>query len=115
MIRLAFLAVAVAAFVVLWGVAPGYGLLVAFLVLFAHFATTCILYDRPKDRARLRVAAQLRGMLANSEEAQRLSTRRIVPSADDRRLGIGPMTALNFATGIAAAGLLIWGIVLRTF
>jgi hypothetical protein len=28
-------------------------------------------------------------------------------------LGFGPMTLLNLATGIAGAGLLVWGVVLR--
>jgi hypothetical protein len=46
---------------------------------------------------------------------QRLATAPITPTAEDRRLGLGPMTLANFATGIAAIGLLIWGFVLRIF
>jgi hypothetical protein len=76
-------------------------------------ASFCVLYDRPKDRARLRVTGQLRRMQPNTDAAQRLATASIAPTAQDRHLGFGPMTILNLATGIAGAGLLVWGIVLR--
>jgi hypothetical protein len=36
-------------------------------------------------------------------------------TAADRQLEFGPMTLVNLATGIAAIGLLICGIVLRIF
>jgi hypothetical protein len=47
--------------------------------------------------------------------AQRLATAPIAPTASDRHLGLGPMSVLNLATGIAAIALLIWGVVLRVF
>jgi hypothetical protein len=52
-------------------------------------------------------------MQPNTDAAQRLATASIAPTAQDRHLGFGPMTILNLATGIAGAGLLVWGIVLR--
>lgn len=111
--RWTLLATAGCAFASLWGVGPGYALFAAFLVLFANFATFCVLYDRPKDRARLRIADRLRRLHPNTDLAQRLETAPITPTAADRRLGFGPMTLLNLATGIAGAGLLVWGVVLR--
>lgn len=113
--RWTFLGIAACAFASLWGVGHGYALFAAFLVLFANFATFCVLYDRPKDRARLRVTDQLRRMQPNTDAAQRLATASITPTVADRQLGFGPMTVLNLATGVAGSALLIWGIVLRVF
>ena len=115
MMRWTFLGIAFCAFASLWGVGPGYALLIAFLVLFTNFATFCVLYDRPSDRARERVAAQLRTLHPYADTAQRLATAPVTITAADRHLGIGPMTILNLATGIAATCLLIWGVVLRLF
>ena len=109
------LGIAVCGFLSLWSVGPGYALFGSFLVMFANFATFCVLYDRPKDRARLRVADHLRRLHPNTDMAQRLATAPIAPTAADRHLGFGPMTVLNLATGIAGIGLLAWGIVLRIF
>lgn len=113
--RWTLLGIAACAFASLWGVGHGYVLFAAFLVLFANFATFCVLYDRPKDRARLRVTDQLRRMQPNTDAAQRLATAVIAPTVADRHLGFGPMTILNLATGIAGIGLLAWGIMLRIF
>jgi hypothetical protein len=115
MMRWMFLVIAVCAFVSLWGMVSVYPLFFAFLVLFANFATFCILFERPKNRARLRVAEQLRQLNPNTDAAQRLATAPIAPTAADRNLGVGAMTILSLATGIAAACLLVWGIVLRIF
>jgi hypothetical protein len=113
--RWTLLAIAGCGFASLWGVGPGYALFIAFLVMFANFATFCLLYDRPKERARLRVAEYLRRLHPNTDMAQRLATAPIAPTASDRHLGLGPMSVLNLATGIAAIALLIWGVVLRVF
>jgi hypothetical protein len=83
--------------------------------MFANFATFCVLYDRPKDRARSRVTEQLRRMQPNTDAAQRLATASITPTVADRQLGFGPMTILNLATGIAGIGFLAWAIMLRIF
>lgn len=111
--RWTFLVIACVALVSLWGVGPGYALFAAFLVLFANFATFCVLYDRPKDRARDRIAAQFRGLHPHADVSQRLATAPIAVIADDCRLGFGAMTIANLATGVVASGLLIWGMVLR--
>lgn len=113
--RWTFLAIAVGAFASLWGIGPDLAMPVAFLVLFTNFATFCLLYDRPKNRARHRIVEQLRGLHPNSDVAQRLSTATISTIPSDHRLGLGPMTLLNLATAIASAALLLWGISLRVF
>lgn len=113
--RWGLLGIAVCAFVVLWGAGWGYALFAAFLVMFVNFATFCFLYERPNDRARLRVAQLLGSLHPNTDMAQRLATAPITATAADRRLGFGPMTLLNLVTGIGAAGLLILGFILRVF
>ncbi len=111
--RWMFLGFAACAFLSLWGLGHDFTLLAAFIVLFANFATFCILYDRPFERARLRVEANLRELQPNSDVAHRLATATITPTDADRHLGIGPMTILNVATAIAAGLMLMWGIWLR--
>ena len=111
--RWALLGVAGLGFASLWGVGLEHVLFAAFLVMFTNFATFCVLYDRPEDRARMRVTEQLRRLHPNTDAAQRLATATIAPTAADRDLGFGPMTLLNLATGIAGAGFLVWGILLR--
>jgi hypothetical protein len=111
--RWILLGIAVCGFLSLWGVAPGLAMLAAFVVMFVNFASFCLLYDRPTERARLRVAQRLEGMNPHTDTAQRLAAMQITPTTADRQLGLGPMTLLNLGTGIAAAAELIWGIVLR--
>ena len=114
--RWAFLIIAVCAVVMLWGVGPEYAVYAAFLVLFANFATVCLQYDDPVRRARQRVANQLSRLKPGGRNAdlfQRLQSSTPNPTVDDRRVRYGLMTLLNIATGLAAAGLLVWGILLR--
>jgi hypothetical protein len=114
--RWAFLIIAVGAFAMLFGVGPSYAVYVAFLVLFVNFATVCLQYDDPLKRARQRVTDQLSTMKPGGKQAdlyQRLQSATPKPTAEDRRVRYGPMTLLNIATGVAAAALLVWGIVLR--
>jgi hypothetical protein len=114
----AYLIIAVAAVVMLFGVGPAYVVYLAFLVLFVNFATLCLQYDDPIKRARRRMADQLSQLKPGGRHAdlyQRLQSATPKPTADDRRVRYGPMTFLNIATGIIAAGLLVWGIVLRVF
>ena len=114
--RWVFLIIAVCAVVVLWGVGPEYAVYVAFLVLFANFATVCVQYDDPIRRARGRVADQLSRLKPGGRNAdlyQRLQSSSPDPTVADRRVRYGFMTLLNIATGLAAAGLLVWGILLR--
>jgi hypothetical protein len=114
--RWAFLIIAVCAVGVLWGVGPEYAVYAAFLVLFANFATVCVQYDDPIRRARRRVADRLSRLKPGGRHAdlyQQLQSAAPKPTTDDRRVRYGPMTLLNVATGLAAAGLLVWGILLR--
>jgi hypothetical protein len=110
--RWAFLGAAVCAFAILLGVGPRYGVYAAFVVMSVNFATLCLQYDDPIKRARARLAAQLSRLNPSSDLAQRLQTVVVKPTAEDSRVQFGLMTLLNFATGLAAIGLLIWGIVL---
>ena len=114
--RWAFLIIAVCAVAMLWGVGPEYAKYAAFLVLFVNFATVCMQYDDPIRRARRRVADQLSRLKPGGGQAdlyQRLQSAAPKPTEADRRARYGPMTLLNIATGLAAAGLLVWGILLR--
>jgi hypothetical protein len=114
--RWAFLIIAVCAVVALFGVGPAYAVYGAFLVLFVNFATLCLQYDDPVRRARARVAERLSGLKPGGRNAdlyQRLQSSAPKPTADDRRVRYGAMTFLNIATGLVAAGLLVWGILLR--
>ena len=114
--RWAFLIIGVAAVVMLYGVGPGYAVYVAFLVVFVNFATLCLQYDDPIKRARHRVAEQLSQLKPGGRHAdlyQRLQSAAPQPTADDRQVRYGAMTILNIATGVASAGLLVWGILLR--
>ena len=111
--RWIFLIVTIGAFITLFGVGHTYVQVAAFIVMFTNFATFCILYERPMERARDRVEHQLRHMTPNSDEAQRLESAVIMTTEADRHLGVGPQTILNVATGLAGAVLLLWGLVLR--
>ena len=114
--RWVFLIIAAAAVVMLFGVGPSYAVYTAFLVLFVNFATVCLQYDDPLKRARQRVADRLSSLKPGGRNAdlyQRLQSATPKPSAEDRCVRYGPMTLLNIATGVAAAGLLVWGILLR--
>lgn len=114
--RWAFLIIAVAAVVMLFGMQPKYAAYFAFLVLFINFATVCLQYDDPIKRARRRVAMRLSQMHpkgADPEFYQRLQSATPTPTADERRVRYGPLTVLNLATGIAATGLLVWAVVMR--
>lgn len=114
--RWAFLIIALCAVVMLWGVGPTYALYAACLILFVNFATVCLQYDDPIKRARKRVAGQLSRLKPGGGHAdlyQQLQSATPKPTADDRRVRYGPMTLLNIATGLAATGLLVWGILLR--
>lgn len=113
MLRWVFLVLAIAAVPAVWGLSAEYFVYAAVLVLFGNFASFCLLYDRPVDRARLRLAEQARGLPSYSDQAQRLQTAAVVPTAADRELGYGPMVMLNLGTGVAAVGLVIWSAAFR--
>jgi len=108
--RWAFFIIAVCAVVMLWGVGPEHAVYIAFLVLFINFATVCLQYDDPIKRARLRVVHQLSRLKPGGKNAdlyQRLQSTTPRATAEDRKVRYGPMTLLNIATGLTAAGLLV--------
>lgn len=113
MLRWVFLVVAIASFAVMWGMGPRFAPYIAFGVMFANFATFCLLYDRPMEQARHRIKMRLLELNPNTDTAQRLQTAKLRPTEKDRELGHGPMVQLNFATGLASFAFLAWGIVLR--
>ena len=113
--RWAFLAVAVCAFALLIRVGPQYGIYAAFVVMVVNFTTLCLQYDDPVKRARQRIAARLSRLRPDVDLHQRLESAPVTPTAADRRVQYGPMTLLNIATGLAAIGLLIWGVMLWSF
>jgi hypothetical protein len=87
------------------------------LIFAVAFTTFCLLYDRPLDRARQRIASQLAGVSsagALAEEHQRLRSMKVVPTADDRKMQLTPMMLALFASGALGAVLSVWGIVLRS-
>lgn len=113
MIRWSLFAIAICAFAASWGLGNDYLPIAAFAVLFANFATFCLVYDRPLARARERIAMQLRGMDPNSDAAQRLGTVVAKPTDADRNLGLSPMVLMNLITGAAAVLILIYVLWLR--
>ena len=83
--RWAFLIIAAAAVVTLFGVPPWYAVYFAFLVFFVNFATVCLQYDDPIKRARRRVAMALSQMHpsgADPDFYQRLQSATPRPTAD---------------------------------
>ena len=116
--RWIFLLTGVASVAVLYGVGPQLALPAAFAVLFVNFATFCLQYDEPLNRARGRVAATLGRMStggAHTDEYQRLQSSAPVITAEDRKRRFGLMTITGIASGFVSLCLLAWGIALRFF
>jgi hypothetical protein len=106
-----------AAVPLMYGVGPEWGLWLSMLVFAAAFTTFCLLYDRPLDRARRRIAAQLAGVSSAgsmSEEHQRLRSMKVTPTETDLQMDLTPMMLVLLVSGVAGAGFAIWGIVLRS-
>jgi hypothetical protein len=116
--RWLFLVAGVAAVAMLFGVGPSMGLLAAFVALGLNFATFCIQYDDPVNRARNRVNHRI-SLLSpggvHTEELQRLQSSALNVTTDDRRVRYTFLTWVNLASGVASVGLLMWGLALRVF
>jgi high-affinity K+ transport system ATPase subunit B len=112
MLRWLFLAAGVAAFATMLVVGSQLAVVLAFSVLFANFATMCVQYNGPIDRARARMTASLRTLQPHSDAHQRLQTARITPTIADRRHPLTTLTVLNLASGIACISMLAWGLAL---
>jgi hypothetical protein len=99
-----------------YGIEPRIGLYLSLVVLAVSFATFCLLYDEPLNRARRRMATQmgaLSGKGIHAEEFQRLQSTKVKPGDADKVFRLTFMSGLNVASGIAAAGMLIWALLAR--
>jgi hypothetical protein len=99
-----------------FGVQPQIAFYLAFMALAVNFASFCLLYDEPFKRARYRIEQQLMQISSkgvNAEEYQRLQSRSVVATAEDRRFRLTPMSGVNLISGIAGVGLLCWGAAAR--
>lgn len=112
MLRWIFLLAGAAAFAVMLAVGSQLAVILAFGVLFANFATMCIQFDGPIDRARARMKAGLLTLQPHSDVHQRMETATIRATPADRRHPMNTTTILNLASGIACLGVLAWGVVL---
>ena len=111
-----FLAAAIASVGLLFGQVHQYYFFGAFGVAFVNFATFCLQYEDPANRARRRVEermGQLKPGGVNADEMARLRSETPRITDEDRQTRWNAMTLLNLVTGIAALGLCAWGIMLR--
>jgi hypothetical protein len=112
MLRWLFLGSGIAALAIMLFAGSQLTIFLAFCLLFANFATMCIQFDGPVDRARARITARLRALHPHSDAHQRMETAKITTTAADRRHPMSTMTVLNVITGIACLAMLAWGFVL---
>ena len=112
MLRWLFLSAGIAAFAIMLAVGSQLTVFLAFGLMFANFATMCIQFNAPIDRARARMTAKLLALHPNSDAHQRMETATIKATSADRRHPMNTMTVLNLATGIACFAMLAWGVVL---
>ena len=99
-----------------FGIEPRIGFYLSVAVLAVAFATFCMLYDEPTNRARHRIASQMASMSdkgVHADEFQRLQSMKATPNEGDKEFRLTLMSGLHVASGIAAAGLLIWAIIAR--
>lgn len=112
MLRWLFLVAGIAAFAILFAVGSQLTVFLAFGLTFGNFATMCIQFDGPVERARARMKARLFALQPHSDAHQRMETATIKATSADRRHPMNTITALNLATGIACFAMLAWGVVL---
>lgn len=112
MLRWLFLVAGIVAFAIMLSVGSQLTVFLAFVLTFGNFATMCIQFDGPIDRARARMKARLLALHPNSDAHQRSETATIRATSADRHHPMNTITALNLATGIACFAMLAWGIVL---
>jgi hypothetical protein len=112
--------VCAAAVVLLFGAgpadAPRWAFFAALAVFALSFATFCLLYEEPMNRARQRVAGQLARTPAqglHAEEHQRLQSMAIKPNEHEKAFQLTFLSAANLASGAAGLVLLVWGIIAR--
>ena len=111
-----FMLASLAAAALFFGVEPRIAFYISLAVLAVSFASFCLLYDEPLNRARFRIAQQMgaiSGKGVHAEEFQRLQSMKVTPTTDDLQFRLTFMSGVNVASGIAAAILLIWGVIAR--
>jgi len=112
MLRWLFLVAGIAAFALMLAFGSQLTVFLAFCLAFGNFATMCIQFDGPANRAQARMKARLLALHPNSDAHQRMETARIEVTSADRRHPKNAMTVLNIVTGIACLAMLAWGIAL---
>lgn len=112
MLRWLLLVAGIAAIALMLAVGSQLTVFLAFGLAFGNFATMCIQFDGPVDRARARMKAKLLAVQPQSDAHQRMETATIRATSADRRHPMNTMTVLNLATGIACFAMLAWGVVL---
>ena len=113
-----YMIVSLAAAAMLYGTGHRPELIAALIVLSISFATFCLMYELPMNRAKQRIAGQLASISSrgvHSEDFQRLQSMSVTPNADEKAFRWTPLSAMNMATGVAGAALLVWAIVVRVF
>lgn len=111
-----FMLVCAAATALFFNIEPRMAFYIAFLILAANFASFCLLYDVPINRARERISQQMSQMSSTgiqANEYQRLQSMKAVATDDDKRFRWTLMSSANFVTGIAGGVMLIWAIIAR--
>lgn len=112
MLRWIFLAAGVGGFALMAALGPQMLNFASFGVMFANFATFCLQYNGPVERAQARLQGELVLTQPNSDARQRLETMIARPTEFERQQPMNLMTMLNYATGVAGIAFLVWGIVL---
>jgi hypothetical protein len=112
MLRWLFLVAGIAALAIMFAVGSQIAIILAFGIVFGNFATLCIQFNGPVDRARARMRSQLVGLQWNSDAHQRMDTATIAVTPADRAHPMNTMTMLNIASGVACFAMLAWGIIL---
>ncbi len=110
-----FVTAGITSVALLFGRASLYFMIGSFGVAFANFATMCLQYEEPANRARARMRERLAHMkpgYQHSEEFQRAqsSTPKVLP--EDRALRWDVLTVINLVSGVAALGLCAYGLML---
>ena len=106
----------VCAVVVWFGQKPGVMLGVSGALLAASFTTFCLMYDEPVNRARIRIAEQMRGISqhgVHADEYQRLQSMKIIPKDGDKKFRLTAMSGISIASGLMGAIMLACGLLAR--
>ena len=111
-----YLIVNVLASAMLYGANPKFALFVGLAVLALSFTSFCYIYDAPIRRASNRNAHRM-GLISghgiHADEYQRLQSKKIVASDEDKKFQLTFMSGLNIASGIAGGMLVLWACWIR--